>query len=42
LVRISLADIGERLGRKALEEVAQIVRPETMLGWLWGAKIAYR
>jgi len=31
--RISLAGIGKRLGRKALEEVAQIVRPETVLGW---------
>jgi transposase len=31
--RVSLAEIGKRLGRKALEEVAQIVRPETMLGW---------
>jgi putative transposase len=31
--RISLAEIGGRLGRKALEEVAQIVRPETILGW---------
>ena len=31
--RISLAEIGQRLGRKALEEVAQIVRPETILAW---------
>ena len=31
--RISLAEIGQRLGMKALEEVAQIVRPETILGW---------
>ena len=31
--RISLAEIGQRLGRKALEEVAQIVRPETLLAW---------
>ncbi len=30
--RISLAEIGLRLGRKALKEVAQIVRPETILG----------
>jgi putative transposase len=30
---ISLAEIGKRLGRKALEEVVQIVRPETILGW---------
>ena len=31
--RISLAEVAQRLGRKALEEVAQIVRPETILGW---------
>jgi transposase InsO family protein len=31
--RISLAEIGKRLGRKALSEVAQIVRPETILAW---------
>ena len=31
--RISLAEIGKRLGRAALAEVAQIVRPETILGW---------
>jgi putative transposase len=31
--RINLAEIGRRLGRKTLEEVAQIVRPETILGW---------
>src|SRR6266436_6888778 len=31
--RISLAQIGKRLGRKALAEVAQIVRPETILAW---------
>jgi putative transposase len=31
--RISLAQIAKRLGRKALEDVAQIVRPETVLGW---------
>ena len=31
--RIGLAEIGKRLGRKALEDVAQIVRPETILGW---------
>ena len=31
--RVSLAEIGKRLGRKALEEVAQIVRPETIFGW---------
>ena len=31
--RISLAEIGQRLGSKALEAVAQSVRPETILGW---------
>jgi putative transposase len=31
--RISLAQIAKQLSRKALEEVAQIVRPETILGW---------
>ena len=31
--RISLAQIAKRLGHKALEDVAQIVRPETILGW---------
>src|SRR5450755_4639145 len=31
--RISLATAARRLGRKALEEVAQRVRPETILGW---------
>ena len=31
--RIILAEVGQRLGRKALEEVVQIVRLETILGW---------
>src|SRR5260370_30629182 len=31
--RISLASAAKRLGRRALEEVAQIVRPETILAW---------
>ena len=31
--RISLASAAKKLGRKALDEVAQIVRPETILGW---------
>jgi transposase InsO family protein len=31
--RKTLADIGKKLGRKALEEVAHIVKPETILGW---------
>jgi len=28
-----LASAAKRLGRKGLQEVAQIVRPETILGW---------
>src|ERR1044071_8494965 len=31
--RISLAEVATRLGRKALAEIAQIVRPETILAW---------
>src|SRR6516225_2778677 len=31
--RISLAQAAKRVGRKALNEVAQIVRPETILAW---------
>ena len=31
--RISLASAAKRLGKKALDEVAQIVRPETILDW---------
>jgi hypothetical protein len=31
--RISLASAAKQVGRKALEGVAQIVRPETILGW---------
>ena len=31
--RLSLAAAAKRLGRKALAEVAQIVRPETILAW---------
>jgi hypothetical protein len=31
--RIGLAEIGRRLSRTALAEVAQIVRPETILAW---------
>ena len=31
--RVSLAEIAKRLGRKALKDVANIVRPETILGW---------
>jgi Homeodomain-like domain len=31
--RQTLAAIGKKLGKKALEEVAQIVKPETILAW---------
>ena len=31
--RSTLAEIGKRLGRKALEKVANVARPETILGW---------
>ena len=31
--RMALADIGKRLGKKALVEVANIVKPETILAW---------
>ena len=31
--RRSLAEIGKQLGKKALEEVAHIVKPDTILGW---------
>ncbi len=31
--RRTLAEIGKQLGKRALSEVASIVRPETILGW---------
>jgi putative transposase len=31
--RCTLAEIGKRLGRKALEQVACVVKPDTILGW---------
>ena len=31
--RRTLAQIGKRLGRKALAEIARVVRPETILAW---------
>jgi hypothetical protein len=31
--RKTLAEIGKRLGKKALEEVVNIVKPDTLLGW---------
>src|SRR3954452_3505170 len=37
--RATLAEIGERLGRKALAKVAQVAKPETILGW-WRKLVA--
>ena len=31
--RVTLADFGKRLGRKALKEVACVAKPDTILGW---------
>ena len=31
--RATLAEIGKKLGKQALEEVANIVKPDTILGW---------
>ena len=31
--RVTLAEIAHRLGRKALEDVANVVKPDTLLGW---------
>src|SRR6266567_3194395 len=31
--RATLAEIGRRLGRKGLQQVARIARPDTTLGW---------
>src|SRR5205809_5473115 len=31
--RKTLAEIGQKLGKKALEEVAKIVKPDTLLAW---------
>jgi hypothetical protein len=31
--RCTLAEIGKRLGRKALEKVACVAKPDTILGW---------
>jgi putative transposase len=31
--RITLAEIGKRLGRKALQEVACVAKPDTILAW---------
>ena len=31
--RRSLAELGKRLGKQALDEIASIVNPDTILGW---------
>ena len=31
--KVTLAEIARRLGRKALEEVANIMKPDTIMGW---------
>ncbi len=31
--RTALADIGQKLGKQALQEIATIVKPDTILGW---------
>ena len=31
--RATLAEIGKRLGRKGLQQVARIAKPDTILGW---------
>jgi hypothetical protein len=31
--RVTLAEIAKRLGRKALKEVAQVAKPDTILAW---------
>src|SRR5918994_660449 len=31
--RQTLAEIGKKLGKKALEEVAHVVKPDTILAW---------
>src|SRR4030095_8549289 len=37
--RETLAEIGKRLGRKALAQVAQVAKPETILSW-WRKLVA--
>ncbi len=31
--RKALADLGQKLGKQAMQEVAKIVKPDTILGW---------
>ena len=39
--RATLAEIGKRLGRKALHQVASVARPDTILAW-YGKLIAQK
>ena len=39
--RVTLAEIAHRLGRKALEEVANVVKPDTLMGW-YRRLVAYK
>src|SRR4051794_7464940 len=39
--RATLAEIGKRLGRKGLARVAQVAKPETILGW-WRKLVAQK
>src|SRR4051794_40773988 len=39
--RATLAEIGKRLGRKGLAKVAQVAKPETILGW-WRKLVAQK
>ena len=39
--RATLGEIGKRLGRKGLAKVAQVARPETILGW-WRKLVAQK
>ena len=32
--RVTLAEIAKRLGRKSLQEIACVVKPDTILAWL--------
>ena len=37
--RATLAEIAHRLGRKALEDLANTAKPDTIMGWLSSANI---
>ena len=39
--RATLAEIAKRLGRKGLSKVAQVAKPETILGW-WRKLVAQK